>query len=168
MVEVRECHHIGERIRGERLSSRSCVVPATLQLKIPAARYNPSMSDGRSGEETREGRQRGILTHSLTHPASSLLPCFSGTHTCQSACSFFLFFACSVAVQPLRLLLCSGGGSEFLVQHTVQSGTVFAGLHNFPPEGQEFPLSQIPQSWGIRKQHIPLMSYFPNHQAPFV
>lgn len=41
MVEVRECHHIGERIRGERLSSRSCVVPTTLQLQLPAARYKP-------------------------------------------------------------------------------------------------------------------------------
>lgn len=32
MVEVRECHHIGARIRGERLSSRSCVVPLPTRL----------------------------------------------------------------------------------------------------------------------------------------
>lgn len=41
MVEVRECHHIGERIRGERLSSRSCVVPPTLETKIAAPRHKP-------------------------------------------------------------------------------------------------------------------------------
>ncbi|CAL8295009.1 unnamed protein product [Lota lota] len=32
MVEVTEYHHIGGRIRAERLSSRSCVVSSTLSL----------------------------------------------------------------------------------------------------------------------------------------
>lgn len=39
MVEVRECHHIGGRIRGERLSSRSCVVPPLL-FKLKSQRQD--------------------------------------------------------------------------------------------------------------------------------
>lgn len=81
---------------------------------------SPSMSDRRSGEETREGRQRGILTHSLTRPALCF-PAFQ-VLTFVSLLVHFSFFARSVALQPLYLLLRSGSGSEFLVQLTVQSG----------------------------------------------
>lgn len=99
------------------LEERGCLPgavwsPLPFSSKSQQQGTSPSMSDGRSGEETREGRQRGIFTHSLTHPASSLLPCFSGTGIFQSASSFFLH---SRALQPLSSLPCSGSANEFMV-----------------------------------------------------
>lgn len=66
MVEVRECHHIGKRIRGERLSSRSCVVPTIRQLKILAPRYEPLY-------EQREIRWRNTRGKTQWNPTNSLL-----------------------------------------------------------------------------------------------
>ena len=85
MVEVRKCHHIGERIRGERLSSRSCVVPSLLlKLKSQLQDASPFMSEGRAGEEREDRTKRGILALPLT-----LLSCRSGT--AQLSCFFFVY-----------------------------------------------------------------------------
>lgn len=123
MVEVRECHHIGERIRGERLSSRSCVVPRNPSApKIPAARYQPLYEQ--RGDLVKKDEREGREESSLTQPASSLLLCFSGTHICQSARSFFSPFS-YVWLLCIRLcpLLRSGSGSEsFWCSTPVQSG----------------------------------------------
>lgn len=59
---------------------------------------SPSMSDRRSGEETREGRQRGILTHSPGQLSASLL--FRYSHL--SVCLFIFPFS----YVPLLCSLC--------------------------------------------------------------
>lgn len=82
---------------------------------------NPSMSDGRSGEETREEnteRNPRLASHS----ASSLLSCLSGTQLshCHFFCPFSAIFLSPLILQRLCLLVCSIG-SKFLMQHTVRS-----------------------------------------------
>lgn len=68
MVEVRECHHIAERIRGERLSSRSCVVHASTQN--PSTKVQTSLWVKRDPLKKHERKtQSGIWVLPLTRPA---------------------------------------------------------------------------------------------------
>ncbi|XP_075906394.1 extracellular sulfatase Sulf-1 isoform X3 [Nelusetta ayraudi] len=120
MVEVRECHHIGERIRGERLSSRSCVVPPPppllpppppphhLRPLQPPEGRSPSVSDGRAGGEERTERKAQI------RPAPSVDASRDTSRSCErggpgrtSASSFFVtsssfFFFSSPSSDPAR------------------------------------------------------------------
>lgn len=166
MVEVRECHHIGERIRGERLSSRSCVVPPALKPKIPAPRHKPLYERRETWWRNARGKHReeSLPCHTLGQ-RSALLAFRYLTFWLSFFLVFFLIFSTlpPLLLQCLYLSVCSFG-SKFLMQHTVRSRSpqvlcclYSSGLHSFPPEWQEFPLSQIPPSQGIRRQHIPLM-----------
>lgn len=100
------------------LEERGCLPgavwsPLPFSSKSQQQGTSPSMSDGRSGEETREGRQRGILTHSLTRPALCS-PAFQ-VLAFFSLLLHFSFLLRSRALQPLSLLLCSGSANEFMV-----------------------------------------------------
>lgn len=107
------------------LEERGCLPgavwsPLPFSSKSQQQGTSPSMSDGSAGEETREGRQRGILTHSPGQLSAPLL--FRYLHFFFSLLVHFSFLPRSGALQPLYLLLCSGSASEFMVQHTVQNG----------------------------------------------
>lgn len=77
MVEVRECHHIGERIRGERLSSRSCLVPLLLKpspsTKIQTPPWAKADLVKKRGDKTERNR---ILA---SQSASTFLSSLPGT-----------------------------------------------------------------------------------------
>lgn len=74
------------------LEKRGCLPgavwsPLPFSSKSQQQGTSPSMSDGRSGEETREGRQRGLLTHSPGQLSAPLLLRYLHFSLC-----FFLFF----------------------------------------------------------------------------
>lgn len=128
----------------------------------------------------REGREESSLTHSLTRPALCS-PAFQ-VLAFFSLLLHFSFLLRSRALQPLSLLLCSGSANEFMVSmaHSPEwvhqcrvyvvctAALCLLDFIVFALNDRNSLHRKFLSLRGIRKQHIPLMSYFPTHQAPFV